>query len=195
MALLAQEPPQAKVGAQMQTSIDEQRTAVRKQAPAQADAFFVLPAFILPPPQPLGAPLVAAADAGCAPLSDTELKSLTSEAAQVARVKPEWLLAVVAEKSQGRPCALSPAGDAGLMQLSPAAIEALQVNDPFDPRENLAAGARLIAQLVAAHPGDFARARAAYDGTPPGNPPVAAAGSSPAPSPAANPPAQADKSK
>lgn len=103
MALLGQERPQAKVGAQMQASIEQQRTAVRKQAQAQADAFFILPAFLLPPPQPLGAPLVAAADAGCDVLSDAELKSLTSEAAQAARLKPEWLLAVVTERSQGRP--------------------------------------------------------------------------------------------
>ncbi len=175
-ALLGQEPPQTTAWAQMQSSIEEQRSAVRKQAPALAGEFFILPAFVLPPPQPLGAPVVAAADSGCTPLSDAQLKSLTSEAAQAAGIKPEWLLAVVAEKSQGRPCALSPAGTAGLMQLSPAAIDALQVHDPFDPRENLAAGARLIAQLVAAHQGDFARARAAYDGNPPGGPPVPAAG-------------------
>ena len=107
LALLGQEPPQARVAALMETSVEQQLAAVRKQTPSPAGAFFVLPAFLLPPPDSLGAPLVAAADAGCAVLSEAELMPLAAEAAQVAGIKPEWLLAVVRDKSQGRPCALS----------------------------------------------------------------------------------------
>ena len=166
LTLLGQEPPQAKVGSLMEPSLERQRAAVHEQtsSPAGADAFFVFPAFFLPPPQSLGAPTLAAAGAECSALADAELRPLAAEAAQAAGVKPEWLLALVAEKSQGRPCALSPAGAAGLMQLGPATVDQWHVADPFDPRQNLAAGARLLAQLVARYQGDFVRARAAYDG-------------------------------
>jgi len=166
LALLGQEPPQTKVGALMEPSLERQRAAVRKQtsSPAGADAFFVSPVFFLPPPQSLGAPTVAAAGAECGALADTELRPLATEAAQSAGVKPEWLLALVAEKSQGRPCALSPAGAAGRMQLAPATMDQLHLADPFDPRQNLAAGARLLAPLIARYQGDFVHARAAYDG-------------------------------
>jgi soluble lytic murein transglycosylase-like protein len=172
LALLGQEPPQTKVGALMEPSLERQRAAVRKQTPSPpgADAFFVSPAFFLPPPRSLGAPNVAAAGAECGVLADTELRPLATEAAQAVAVKPEWLLALVAEKSQGRPCALSPAGAAGLMQLAPATVDELRVADPFDPRQNLAAGARLLAQLIARYHGDFARSRAAYDGSAAGGP-------------------------
>ena len=196
LALLAQEPPQAKVGALMEPSLERQRAAVRKQtsSPAGVDAFFVLPAFFLPPPQSLGAPIPAAA-AACGALADTELGPLAAEAAQAAGVKPEWLLALVAEKSQGRPCALSPAGAAGLMQLAPATVDELHVADPFDPRQSLAAGARLLAQLVTRYQGDFARARAAYDGA--AGPQAPGSASAPVPpaavGPIQNPPSTADK--
>jgi len=184
----------------METSVEKQLSAVRKQTALPAGTFFVVPAFLLPPPQSLGATLLAAADSDCAALGDPELTPLATEAAQAAGVKPEWLLALVAEKSQGRPCALSPAGAAGLMQLAPATIDEWHVADPFDPRQNLAAGARLLAQLVARYQGDFARARAAYDGAPtagapaPASPPAATHGST-SPAPALNQPSPADKNK
>ena len=196
LTLLAQDPPQAKIGALMEPSLERQRAAVRKQtsSPAGADAFFVLPAFFLPPPQSLGAPILAAS-ADCGALADAELRPLAAEAAQVAGVKPEWLLSLVVEKSQGRPCALSPAGAAGLMQLAPATVDEWHVADPFDPRQNLAAGARLLAQLVARYQGDFARARAAYDGV--GGPQASGpAPETPVPSaagPIQNLPSRADK--
>jgi len=164
-ALLGQDLPQAKIGALMEPSLERQRAAVRTQTASAPDAFFVMPAFFLPPPQSLGAAHVAVADTGCTALTDSELKPLVAEAAQAAGLKPEWLFALVAEKSQARPCAVSPAGAVGLVQLSPAAIDQLHLPDPFDPRQNLAAGARLLAQLVAHYHGDFERARAAYDGT------------------------------
>jgi len=160
----------------MEPSLERQRAAVRAQTASPPDAFFVMPAFFLPPPQSLGAPTLAAAGAGCTALPDAELQPLVSEAAQAAGLKAEWLLALVAEKSHARPCALSPAGDAGLLQLAPATVDQLHLSDPFDPRQNLAAGARLLAQLLALHHGDFERARAAYDGAAGMSPPAPAAG-------------------
>lgn len=188
LALLGQDLPQAKIAALMEPSLERQRAAVRTQTASPPEAFFVLPAFFLPPPQSLGATNLAVADAGCAALADAELNRLAAEAAQSAGLKPEWLLALVAEKSQARPCALSPAGAVGLLQLAPATVDQLHLPDPFDPRQNLAAGARLLAQLVAHYHGDFARARAAYDGTAGANPP--ASGPVPAAAPVALEPSE-----
>ena len=174
----------------MQPAVEQQRQASRKQssAPASPDAFFLLPPFLLAPPGTLGAPLPAAP--GCSALGEGELKSLAGEAAQAAGIKPEWLLAVISQKSEGRPCAVSPAGAAGLMQLMPAAIEDLKVADALDPRQNLAAGARLLKQLLDRNGGDFERALAAYNALPP--PPATAV---PPPVPAENPASKDDKNK
>jgi soluble lytic murein transglycosylase-like protein len=161
-----EQPPEAKVRVAMQPAVEQQRQAARKQSSAapSPDAFFLLPPFLLAPPGTLGAPLPAAP--GCDALGEGELKSLAEEAAQAAGIKPEWLLAVVSRKSEGRPCAVSPAGAAGLMQLMPATIEELKLADALDPRQNLAAGARLLKQLLDRNGGDFERALAAYNGLP-----------------------------
>lgn len=182
-ALLGQDLPQAKIGALMAPSLERQRAAVRTQTAAPPEAFFVLPAFFLPPSQSLGATNLVVAGTGCTALADSELKPLATEAARAAGLKPDWLLALVADKSQARPCAVSSGGAVGLTQLSPAAAGHLHLPDPFDPRQNLAAGARLLAQLVAHYHGDFERALAAYDGTAGANPP--ASGPLPAAAPAA----------
>jgi soluble lytic murein transglycosylase-like protein len=75
---------------------------------------------------------------------------------------------LVAQKSQGRPCVVSPSGAVGLMQLMPAVIDELRAADALDPAQNLAAEARRIAQLIALHSRDFTRALAAYDCDAPG---------------------------
>jgi soluble lytic murein transglycosylase-like protein len=185
-----QQPPEAKVRAAMQPAVERQRQAARKQSesPASPEAFFLLPPFLLAPPGALGSPWPLAPD--CPALGEPELKSLAAEAAQAAGIKPEWLLAVVARKSQGRPCAVSPAGAAGLMQLMPAAIEELKVADALDPRQNLAAGARLVKQLLDRNGGDLERALAAYDAGPLSRP-----GPSSSPLPAENPASGDDKNK
>ena len=198
-AVLGQELPQAKIGALMEPSLERQRAAVRTQTASPPDGFFARPAFFLPPPQPLGAANLTVGDTGCTALGDAELRPLAAEAAQAAGLKPEWLLAVVAEKSQARSCALSPAGAMGLMQLAPATVDQLHLADPFDPRQNLAAGARLLAQLISRYHGDFEHARAAYDGT--AGPSPQTAGPVPVPTapaafgPSENQPSLADKNQ
>lgn len=182
-AALGQELPQAKIGALMEPSLERQRASVRTQAASPAGNFFVLPAFFLSPPQSLGSATLVA-DAGCAALTEAELQPLAAEATQAEGLKPEWLLALVAEKSQGRPCALSPAGGVGLMQLAPSTVDRLHLADPFDPRQNLGGGARLLTQWMALYHGDFERARAAYDGTAGPNPQASGAVPLPAAPPA-----------
>ena len=153
------------VWAPMDASITRQRTAVCHQvrAPEAAGLFF-----ILPPPDPLrpilAFPGTAAPD--CAALADAELKPLVEEAARLAGVEPAWLASVVSRKSGGVPCAISPSGAQGLMQLMPATALELGVADPFNARENLAAGARRLKQLLDRAGGDQAGALALYDADP-----------------------------
>ena len=58
--------------------------------------------------------------------------------------------------------AISHAGAMGLMQLMPATQRRFGVSDPFDPSENIAAGAAYLAQLLARY-GDRELAVAAYN--------------------------------
>jgi soluble lytic murein transglycosylase-like protein len=148
--------------AAMDASISRQRTAVCHQAsvPEAAGVFFVLP-----PPEPMRPILALPATAApeCVALGEAELQPLVEEAARQAGVEPAWLATVLRQKSGGRPCALSPAGAQGLMQLMPATAQELGVADPFDPRENLGAGARRLKQMLDRAGGDQARALAGYD--------------------------------
>jgi len=175
----------------MEASIERQRVSIRKQGSASEPkgAFF-----ILPPPARLWQSTADTAD--CPALSEQELQPLVEEAARASGLKPDRLDQLVRQKSGGRPCAVSPSGAQGLMQLMPEALAALGVTDGFDPRQNVVGGARLLKQLLDASQGDWDRALAAYNGAP--NPPARPAGdlapAAPAgPSASQNPPATADK--
>jgi soluble lytic murein transglycosylase-like protein len=58
--------------------------------------------------------------------------------------------------------AVSVAGAMGLMQIMPDIARAYGLNDPFDPRENVRAGARHLKSLLSSLNGDVTLALAAY---------------------------------
>jgi len=87
------------------------------------------------------------------------------EASRLASLGANWLRAVIVQESGGDPRAVSPKGAQGLMQLLPATGRALGVNDPFDPLENIRAGARYLAGLLRQF-GDMRLALAAYNAGP-----------------------------
>jgi soluble lytic murein transglycosylase-like protein len=91
------------------------------------------------------------------------LREVAAEAARRHGVDPELVLAVVDVESAFRTDAVSPKGALGLMQLMPATAAALGVTDPFDPAQNLDAGARHLRALLLAHDGDLEKALAAYN--------------------------------
>ncbi|MDJ0787848.1 MAG: lytic transglycosylase domain-containing protein [Myxococcota bacterium] len=62
-------------------------------------------------------------------------------------VPADLLRAMIRHESAGRADAVSSKGAMGLMQLMPRTAEALGVVCPFDPRENVLAGARYLRQL------------------------------------------------
>ena len=66
-------------------------------------------------------------------------------------------------ESAFNPGAVSTAGALGLMQLMPGLAVKLGVADPFDPRENIMAGARHLRRLLDLHHGDVTLAVASYN--------------------------------
>ncbi len=84
--------------------------------------------------------------------SVTSYAALIDEAAQRFELPANWIRAVLRAESGADPRAVSPAGTMGLMQIMPATWDELRVHyglgaDPFDPRDNILAGAAYLRQL------------------------------------------------
>jgi soluble lytic murein transglycosylase-like protein len=87
------------------------------------------------------------------------------EASRLANVGANWLRAIIIQESGGQPLAVSRRGAQGLMQLLPTTGSALGVRNPFDPLENISAGARYFTGLLSRF-GDERLALAAYNAGP-----------------------------
>lgn len=75
-----------------------------------------------------------------------------AEAAQRFELPAAWILAVMRVESDGDPHATSPKGATGLMQIMPETWAELRVryrlgDDPYDPHDNIIAGAAYIREL------------------------------------------------
>lgn len=78
------------------------------------------------------------------------------------RLEPALLRAVIKVESDFNPTAVSPKGAQGLMQLMPPTAAALNVLDPFDPNENIRAGAGELRRLLDRFGGNLRLALSAY---------------------------------
>jgi len=81
-------------------------------------------------------------------------------------VDPALIRSVIHAESAFDPSAVSRAGAMGLMQLMPDVAEAFGVEHPFDPRENIMAGARLLRELLDQHHGNIPLVLASYNAGP-----------------------------
>ena len=84
--------------------------------------------------------------------SVTSYATFIDEAAQRFELPASWIRAVLRAESGGDPRAVSHAGAMGLMQIMPVTWDELRVHhglgaDPFDPRDNILAGAAYLRQL------------------------------------------------
>ncbi len=70
------------------------------------------------------------------------------EAAKEYGVSKSLLKAIARQESNGRANVVSDAGATGIMQLMPETSRRLGVSDPYDPRENIMGGAKLVRQLM-----------------------------------------------
>jgi soluble lytic murein transglycosylase-like protein len=91
---------------------------------------------------------------------------IINEAAALHGVDASLIRSVIAVESRFDPAAVSQGGALGLMQLMPGVADALGVQHPFDPRENIMAGTRLLRTLLDLHHGDLSMALASYNAGP-----------------------------
>jgi soluble lytic murein transglycosylase-like protein len=89
--------------------------------------------------------------------------AIIREASRLYKVDAALIRSVVQAESAFNPLALSRVGAMGLMQLMPSTADALDVENPFDPRENIMAGTRLLKDLLTRHKGNIALTLASYN--------------------------------
>ena len=138
----------------------QQRMTAAQYRVRQIESFFqsvnASPAF--------SCPTTPAAPRSCAGATDVE--PLIARAAAQYQLRPSLLRAVIQQESGYNPLAVSPRGARGLMQLMPSTAASLGVSDPFDPEQNVMAGARYLSQQLASFNGDERLALAAYNAGP-----------------------------
>jgi soluble lytic murein transglycosylase-like protein len=142
-----------RIRAAMAKSLASQQASVRRQIEAVGPARKSLNA----------APLAAAM---CEAISQPELVRMIDVAARHENVDPLLVREVARQESGFRPCAVSPKGAEGLMQLMPATQIQLQVQNPFSAQESLDAGTKLLKQLLDRYHGDLSQALSAYNAGP-----------------------------
>jgi soluble lytic murein transglycosylase-like protein len=148
----------------LKIEFDSNTRSPRTEAPAAAS----LP--LAPEPSPAAAPRplppAAPAPAARATLGsarESGLMLLIDEAASRHELDPVLVTAMVRVESNFNARAVSRAGAQGLLQLMPQTSRRLGVADPFDPRQNLDAGARHFRSLLDSFAGDIVLALAAYN--------------------------------
>jgi soluble lytic murein transglycosylase-like protein len=102
----------------------------------------------------------------CPPITAADAKTIIDREAIRNKMDAKLVQAVIEAESAYSPCAVSPVGAMGLMQLMPATAESLQVTDPYDPSQNITAGTQYLKQMLERYGGDIAKALAAYNAGP-----------------------------
>lgn len=95
-------------------------------------------------------------------LSKKEIAKIIWQVATRHELDPALLQAVIRVESNFNPMAVSPKGALGLMQLMPDTAASLHVGNPFDPVENIRAGAKQLRYLLNRFQEDLELALAAY---------------------------------
>lgn len=90
-------------------------------------------------------------------------KALVDQSAQTHQVDPALIRAVIHAESNFDQHARSRAGAEGLMQLMPDTQKRLLVKNPFDARENIDAGTRLLKRLLKRYGNSIKHVTAAYN--------------------------------
>lgn len=89
--------------------------------------------------------------------------NIIAKAAKKYKVDEALIKAIIKAESNFNHEAVSPVGAQGLMQLMPATAYALQVEDVFQPENNIEGGVRYLRYLLNTYRGDLRLALAAYN--------------------------------
>ncbi len=92
--------------------------------------------------------------------------SLINQHALANGIDPALVKAVMLTESNSNPAAISRKGAQGLMQIMPDTAQIVELKNPFDPDENIRAGARYLKLLQEMFSGDLELVLAAYNAGP-----------------------------
>ncbi len=140
---------------QQRASIERQVAAVSKTPAGRAAA--------APMNVSVSAAMWVPAMAQCDPVPQPELVRMIGETSVKIGIDGGLVKEVARQESGFRPCAISPKGAEGLMQLMPATQAQFSVSNPFDPQQSLEAGSKLLKQLLERYHGDLTLALSAYN--------------------------------
>jgi len=91
------------------------------------------------------------------------LRQLVEDVSREHGLDPALVDALVRVESGYNPTAVSRKGALGLMQLMPETAARLEIDDPFDPEQNVRGGVREFARLIDRYAGSLPLALAAYN--------------------------------
>ena len=97
---------------------------------------------------------------------NTKYDRLITEMSKNFGVEPNLIKAVIKAESDFNDMAVSRKGAQGLMQLMPYTANAMEIDDPFSPEENIKAGTQYLSQLLNQYKNNKSLALAAYNAGP-----------------------------
>jgi soluble lytic murein transglycosylase len=98
--------------------------------------------------------------------SNASYDDVIAEAAKRNDISSPLLKALIHVESYFNPKAVSKKGALGLMQIMPENLALLDIDDPFDPWENIMGGARYLKSMIERFSGQLHLALAAYNAGP-----------------------------
>jgi soluble lytic murein transglycosylase-like protein len=98
--------------------------------------------------------------------SEEPLSDVIARYAKAFNLEEALIKAVIKVESDYNPKAISSRGAQGMMQLIPETARLMDVNDPFNPEENIRGGSRYLRKMLDEFGGNLELALAAYNAGP-----------------------------
>ncbi|WP_088066553.1 lytic transglycosylase domain-containing protein [Gottfriedia luciferensis] len=95
--------------------------------------------------------------------TNSNVDRIINEMANKYDVDPKLIRSIIKHESGFNPNAVSSVGAKGLMQIMPSNFESYGITNPFDPKQNIEAGTRMIKANLRKYNGNIELALAAYN--------------------------------